>query len=84
MGVVAIGHSANGMAENLDRRLGHVLVVVGGARLAEILEHPGPLVAGFHVLFRGDFCQAAEFTEPVVRPCPSRGHRRVSPIVSRQ
>lgn len=31
MGVVAVGDSADGMAQNLDGRLGYMLVVVGGA-----------------------------------------------------
>jgi hypothetical protein len=54
VGVVAIGDAADRMAENLDRRLGNVLVVVGRARLAQILQLPRPLFTGFDVRSRLD------------------------------
>src|SRR5439155_3509890 len=40
VGVVAVGDAADGVPEDLHRRLGHVLVVVRRARLAEVLELP--------------------------------------------
>ena len=42
--VVPIRHAANGMAENLDRRLRHVFIVVRRARFSQILQDPGLLV----------------------------------------
>ncbi len=40
MSVMTVRDSTDGMAENLDRRLRNVFVIVGGARLAEILQVP--------------------------------------------
>ena len=49
MSVMTVRDSADGMAENLDRRLRNVLVIVGSARLAEILQVPWHLLARFDV-----------------------------------
>jgi hypothetical protein len=40
MGVVAIGYATDRVAEDLDRRLRNMLIVVGSARLAEIFQKP--------------------------------------------
>src|SRR5438128_1875192 len=45
VGVVPVGDAADRVAQDLDRRLGDVLVVVGGARLAQILQLPWLLPA---------------------------------------
>ena len=49
MGVVAIGDPADRVAQDLHRRLGHVLVVVRRAGLAKVLQLPRLLPAGLDV-----------------------------------
>src|SRR5436190_1269325 len=58
------------MSKDFDGRFGHVLVVVRGASLAEVLELPGLVLAGLDVgleLYSG---QPAEFPETSIRTRP--------------
>lgn len=50
VGVVPVGHTADRVTQDFNRRFRHVLVVVGRTGLPEILQDPGRLFAGFHVL----------------------------------
>ena len=67
MGIVAIRDSADRMAEDLDRRLGDVLVVVRCTSLAQILEHPGLIFVGLDICFGFDAGDVAKLPESSVR-----------------
>ena len=67
MGIVAISDSADGMAEDLDRRLGNVLVVVRRASLAEVLEHPRFVFVRLDICFGPDAGVVAKFPKSSVR-----------------
>lgn len=54
---MTVRDSADGMAKYLDGRLWNVFVVVGCARLAEILQVPWDLLASFDVQFRANACE---------------------------
>jgi hypothetical protein len=78
MGVVAVGDSTGGMAEDFDGRLGHVRVVVGCASLAKILEHPGSLLARFNAPLRWYTGKSAQHSKSVVRSsAAAEEHRRI-------
>ena len=47
MCVMTVRDSTDGMAENLDRRLGNVFFILGRARLSEILQVPMDLLSSF-------------------------------------
>src|SRR5688500_17656653 len=59
------------MPQDLDRRLRHVLVVMGCTRLPEILELPRLFGTRLDVEFRLDSSQLAKLLKAGVRPCPS-------------
>src|SRR5262249_61570086 len=63
VGVVAIGDAADRMAEDLDRRLGDVLVVVHRARLAQILQLPRLFPARLDIRLWSDAGQRTERLE---------------------
>lgn len=63
MSVMSIRHSANRMAEDLNRRLGQVSVVVCRAGLAQISEDPKPFRSRFGILLRLDPGQVAKKLE---------------------
>ena len=71
MSIVSVGDPADGVPQNLDCRLGDVLVVVSRAGFAQVLEQPGPLAAGLEIRFRLDSRQAAQSDETRIRPRPS-------------
>ena len=71
VGVVAVGDPADRVAEDLDRRLRDVLVVVRRAGLPQVLQLPRLLPAGLDVRPRLDAGQAAQRLEAGVRPCPA-------------
>jgi hypothetical protein len=56
------------MAEDLDRRLREMFVVVGRTRFAEVLEQPGIFFAGLDVCLGLDAGDFAELAETEVRP----------------
>jgi hypothetical protein len=56
-----IRDAANGMTEDLDRRLRDVLVVVGCAGLSKILEQPRFVLACLDVFLRCNARETAEF-----------------------
>src|SRR5262249_58462268 len=62
---------ADGMAQYLHRRLGDVLVIVRRARLPQVLQLPGLLLAGLDVQPRLDAREAAQRLEPGVRARPT-------------
>src|SRR5688572_2913450 len=59
------------MAEDLDRRLGHVFVIVGCACLAKVLQYPGSLLARFSAPLRWYAGKSAQHSKTVVRPSSS-------------
>jgi hypothetical protein len=71
MRVVAIGDPADRLAEDLDRRLGDVLVVVRRAGLSQVLQLPGLLITGLGVQSRLDTSERAERLEAGDRPGPA-------------
>src|SRR5262249_6838018 len=71
VGVVAIRDPAHRMAQDLDRRLGHVLVIVRRARLPQVLQLPQLLLAGLDVQPRLDAGEAAQRPEANVRTRPT-------------
>ena len=71
MGVVAIRDAADRMAEDLDRRLGDMLVVVRRTGLPEILQLPGLVFTRFDVRPWLDAGEIAERLEAGVRACPA-------------
>jgi hypothetical protein len=79
MGVVAIRDTADRMPQDLDRRLGDVLVIVRRASLPQILQLPRLLLAGLNVQPGLDACEATERLEANVRtrttPEGRRGRR---------
>src|SRR5271157_238667 len=77
MCVVAIGDSANRMAEDLNRRLRKVLIVVRGTSLAEVLEHPGLVFTILHVCLGHDAGQIAELPKSSVRARSSPKEKRI-------
>lgn len=60
MRVVAVGNPSDRMAKDFDRRFGHVLVVVRGARLAEVLQFPRLRLSSLHVRLLLDSGEVAE------------------------
>ena len=71
VGVVAVRDPADRVAEDLDRRLGDVLVVVRRARLPQVLQLPGLLLAGLDVQPRLDAGEVAQRLEASVRARPA-------------
>lgn len=67
MSVVTVRDSTDGMVENLDRRLGNVFVIVGRARLSEILQVPRDLLASFNVQFRANTSELAKGNARCIR-----------------
>ena len=61
MGVVSVCYTADRMTEDFDRRLGHVLVVVRGAGLVEVLQFPRLRLSSLHVRLLLDSGEVAEF-----------------------
>jgi len=50
MSVMAVGDSAHRMAQDLNGRFRHVLIVVGRARLSDVIEHPRGLLTIFNIV----------------------------------
>ena len=61
MRVMAIGDTPDRMTEDLDRRLGHVLVVIRGTGLAKVLEFPGLVFSSLDVQLELNTSEVAEF-----------------------
>lgn len=57
--IVSISDATHRMTQDLDRRLRHVLVVVGCTGLSEVLEFPWLLCTGLDVELRLDSSQVA-------------------------
>lgn len=68
MSVMPVGDAADRVAQNLDRRLRHVLVVVRRARFAQIFEHPCAFLPGLDVRLVPDAREVAKFPEATVWP----------------
>lgn len=66
--VMTVRDSANSMAKYFDGRLRNVLVIVGRACLAEILQVPWNLLARFDVQFRTNASQLAEIDKRRIGP----------------
>ena len=60
MSVMTVRDSTDGMAKYFDGRLRNMLIVVGRARLAEILQVPWDLLASFDVQFRTNASELAK------------------------
>jgi hypothetical protein len=71
MSVMTVRDSTDGMAENLDRRLRNVFVLVGRARLAEILQVPWHLLPRFDVQFRTNASELAKSDKRGIGPTTS-------------
>ena len=71
VGVVAIRDPADRMAQDLDRRLGDVLVIVRRAGLPQVLQLPRLLLARLDVQPRLDAGEAAQRLEASVRARPA-------------
>ena len=69
--VVAVGDAADRMAEDLDRRLRHVLVIIRRTRLAEGLQLPGLVLTRFDICPGLDPGEAVEPLGAGVWPCPA-------------
>lgn len=67
MRVVTIGHAANRVPKNLDRRFRHMSVIVGSASLAKIFQDPGLIVTSLDVSFWLHASQGAESLKLLVR-----------------
>jgi hypothetical protein len=48
MGIVPVGDAGYGMAQDLDRRLWKVFVIIGGARFSQVLQKPRLFLAGLN------------------------------------
>ena len=68
MGVVPIRHSANGMPENLYRRLWHVNVVVSRGSFSKIFQYPKLLLTRLNILLWLDTRQFAQQLKLFVGP----------------
>ena len=80
VGVVAIGDTADRMTEDLDRRLGHVLVVVRRTGLAQVLELPGLLLSGLDIQLELDASEAqSSWKRTLGRDPPPRKRARPGP-----
>lgn len=77
MSVMSVRDAAHRMAENLDRRLGDMLVVVRRASLPEILQLPGFVRARLNVRPRLDAREIAEFPEAAIGPRSSAKKDRI-------
>ena len=64
---MAVGHATNGMAKDLDRRLGDTRVVAGGTRLTKVLEQPRLFLPRLEVRFGLNAGEIAELSETDVR-----------------
>src|SRR5262245_35057865 len=60
MRIVSVGNSTNGMAEDFNRRFGHVLVVICCTRLPQVLEFPTLIGTRFEVGFGLNSSEAAK------------------------
>jgi hypothetical protein len=76
VGVVAIGDAPDGVAQDLDGRLGKVLVVVRRAGLAKVLEFPGVIHPGLDIFPWLDAGQSAKLLEACVWSCSSAQENR--------
>ncbi len=77
MSVMTVRDSTDGMAENLDRRLRNVFVIVGRARLAEIPQVPRDLLASFYVQFRANASEVTEGYRSCIGPTTSAAKHRI-------
>ena len=68
---MTVRDSADGMAKYFDGRLWNVFVIVGRARLAEILQVPWDLLASFNVQFRANASEVTEGYKSCVGPTTS-------------
>jgi hypothetical protein len=75
--VMTVRDSADGMAKYFDGRLRNVLVIVGRARLAEILQVPWDLLASFDVQFRTNASELAESDKRCIGPTTSSAKHRI-------
>ena len=75
---MTVRDSTDGMAENLDRRLGNVFVIVGRACLAEILQVPWHLLTRFDVQFRTNASELAESDKRRIGPTTSAAKHRIT------
>ena len=80
VGIVAVRDAADRVAQDFDRRLGQVLVVVCRTCFPKVLEFPRLLHPGFDVRPRLDAGQCAQFLEACVRarsPAQKNGGFRI-------
>jgi hypothetical protein len=56
------------VAEDLDRGVWHVSIILSGASLPQIPEHPELILPGFYFLLRLDSSQLAQELELRIRP----------------
>src|SRR4051812_39598849 len=71
MCVMPVGDSTSGVAEDFDRRLWHVFIVVCRACLAEILKHPRAQFTRFNAPLRWYTGKIAQHSKSVVGPSPT-------------
>ena len=77
MCVMTVRDSADGMAKYFDGRLWNVFVIVGSARLAEILQVPWDLLASFDVQFRANASELTESDKRCIGPTTSAAKHRI-------
>ena len=77
MSVVMVYDSADGMAKYFDGRLRNVFVIVGRARLREILQVPRDLLASLDVQFRANASEATEGYKRCIGPTTSSAKHRI-------
>src|SRR5438067_1368 len=77
MGVMAVRDPADRVAEDFDRRLREMLIVVCRARLAKILEFPRFFDAGLDIRLRSNAGESAQLVEAGVRTCASTQEDRI-------
>lgn len=77
MSVMTVRDSTDGMAKYFDGRLRNVLVVVGCACLAEILQVPWDLLASFDVQFRANASELAESDKRCIGSATSSAKHRI-------
>lgn len=74
---MTVRDSADSMAKYFDGRLRNVLVIVGRARLAEILQVPWHLLASFDVQFRANASEMTEGYKRSIGPTTSAAKHRI-------
>ena len=78
MGIVSVGDPSSRVAQDLNRRFRHMLVIVGRARFSQIFQDPRTFRSRFDISLMRDASQSAEFAESIVRPTTAaQEHRRI-------